>query len=518
MTARFEGKNEEPRRSAYSGSSPEPQPESITVGVNSRKSDGSIVAEKRGNSRGAKGPCMQCATVSDQKTRLHESDTTGLEGFRLGPYGENRKGLPEKVFSLQQKLYVKAKSEPNFRFYALYDRVYRRDVLRSAWHLVATNDGKPGVDGISCEDIINNGGVDVLIDTLQTELREGTYKPGGIRRVYIPKANGKLRPLGIPNVRDRVVQQAVLLVIEPIFEADFMDSSYGFRPQRQAHQALDKIKENLKAGRRSIYDADLSSYFDTIPHDKLIKCLEMRISDRKVLSLIRSWLKAPVIGKDKDEQSKPSKGMGTPQGGVISPLLANIYLHWFEKKFYGPNGPGTWAKAEIIRYADDFVVMAKYLTPKITAWIENSIEGWLGLQINRTKTKTVELHQDEASFDFLGYTFKCVHPKTAMKRFPIYYPSLKAMEKEREALRNMTSANSGCVPTKELIESLNRHLKGWARYFNQGYHRKCLRDITFFAGERVIRHLRRRSQRPYRPPKGVSLYHHIHQNLGLIRL
>jgi RNA-directed DNA polymerase len=429
--------------------------------------------------------------------------------------------LPPSVQALRQKLGQKAKQQKRFRFYSLYGLVCRRDVLEAAWAAVRRNDGAPGVDGVSIEQIAATPESEAaFLDDIQRSLRERTYQAKAVLRVYIPKPNGKLRPLGIPTVRDRMVQAAVKLILEPIFEADFEECSHGFRPGRSAHDALRIIQQHLKEGKTAVYDADLAGYFDSIPHDKLMACVRMRVVDGSVLGLIRQWLKAPVVepAKGGKPPSVHRNDLGTPQGGVLSPLLANIYLHWLDHCFQRADGPAQWAKATLVRFADDFVVLARYISHQLGGWIEGKVEGWLGLQINREKTRVLDLRQNGQSLDFLGYNFR--HDRDQYGRPQRYWnlqPSAKTMMRERAAVRQLISPKQCYVALPDLIETLNRHLRGWANYFGLGYPRQSFRDLNQFVRYRLGKHLHRRSQRGWRPRQGVSLHAHL-EHMGLMAL
>lgn len=448
------------------------------------------------------------------------STTEDEEFFESDPL--DRSQIPPKLSRLRAKLSHKAKQEPKFRFYALYDRIYRFDVLQAAYAQARRKGRSPGIDGVRFTDIESaEGGVTRFLENLQEELRSKRYRPDPVRRVHIPKPDGRTRPLGIPTIRDRVVQTATLLVLEPIFEADFRASSYGFRPGRNAHDALDAIRGHLARGKREVYDADLQGYFDSIPHDKLLAALRHRISDRSVLRLFRMWLTTAVEETDdRGHTHRHRPTAGTPQGGVVSPLLANIYLHWFEVLFYRWDGPAHWAKAELVRYADDFVVLARYQGQRLRDWIEGTLEGRFGLTINREKTRVVRLGRVAGEgLDFLGFTLRyerSILPGT--DRYLHVGPSRKAMQRVRDKLRTSTASRRCFVPAPTVVAEVNRLLDGWRNYFSYGHPRRAFQQVDYHALTRLSIHLRRRSQRGCRPPSGRSLWAHLYKHLGLKRV
>jgi group II intron reverse transcriptase/maturase len=400
---------------------------------------------------------------------------------------------PESIRTLQRKLYRKAKQEPACRFHALYDKVYRADILGHAYNLVRANKGSAGIDGVTFEQIEAGEGAPAFVAELAEALKSKRYKPAPVKRVLIPKGKGGHRPLGIPTIRDRVAQMAAKLVIEPIFEADFCDTSYGFRPEKSAHDAVDDVAHTLNKGYSEVIDADLSKYFDTIPHAKLMTMVAERISDGSMLHLIQMWLKAPVMEEDEDGTKRHIGGgkgnrKGTPQGGVISPLLSNLYLHlvdriWKRRQLQQKLG------ARIVRYADDIVILCRGGTKRPMAALQ-AILGKMDLLLNETKTRVVDAHQE--MFNFLGFEIGIWKSRGTGKCYAHVQPSKKSLQTIKSRITGMTSRGTTRILLDHLVRQVNRSVRGWVEYFHFRNSSKRMLQVRRHLEERLRTHLWKR--------------------------
>ena len=423
---------------------------------------------------------------------------------------------PDKIRTFQRKLYCKAKAEPAFRFYVLYDKICREDILHHAYRLARANAGAPGVDEVTFAQIEERG-LEAWLAGLREELVSTTYRPDPVRRVMIPKPKGEgERALGIPTIRDRVIQTAAKLVLEPIFEADFEGSAYGYRPARGAVDAVKDVHRHLCRGYTDVVDADLSRYFDSIPHDDLLKSVARRVADGAVLRLIKLWLKAPIEERDGDGRRRIVGGKrnkrGTPQGGVASPLLANIYMNRF-LKHWRLTGRGEAFRAHVVSYADDFVILSRGCAAEALAWTK-AVMTRLGLTLNEAKTSLRDARQER--FTFLGYSFGPHWYKANGQWYLGTSPSKKSVQRLKTTVGNLLVPGNN-APWQEVRDTLNRSLRGWSNYFCCGTRRSAFRSVDRYTYERVRDFLARRHKVAGRGTRRFS-YDAVYGELGLLRL
>jgi RNA-directed DNA polymerase len=422
---------------------------------------------------------------------------------------------PSKIRELQIKLYRKAKNEPGYRFYMLYDKIYREDILAHAYALARANQGAPGVDGQTFEQI-ESAGLERWLTGIRQELRNKTYQPQPVRRVMIPKPGGGERPLGIPSIKDRVVQTAAKIVLEPIFEADMEPSAYGYRPKRSAQDAIRKVHKLVCEGYTDVVDADLSKYFDTIPHCELMQCVAQRIVDRDVLRLIKMWLQAPVEERDENGKRRLTGGKdrhcGTPQGGVASPMLANLYMNRLLKGWRNTKR-GEQFDAHIVNYADDFVILSRGKAAEALNWTRQVVTR-MGVTLNEAKTSIRQARQE--SFNFLGYTFGPHRYKKDGRWYLGASPSKKAVARIKEKVGNLLiPSNTGTW--EEVRNRLNQILRGWSAYFSYGTRTAAYGAVDNYVYESVRHFLRRRHQVQSRGTSRFSI-RAVFSELGVLQL